>query len=71
MANQWNVTSNGPGILLEGLAWNPYSVPGGYNTDGLGILTFGFVWGIASIWAQCSAGVTTEWEDCACTPTCT
>lgn len=63
MAVAFNADFNGPGLLLGGLAWNPDDEPAtAYHLDGLGTLTFGFVWWLKSVWEPCDEDCDASWD---------
>jgi hypothetical protein len=54
---------NGPGLLLSGLAWNPDDEGlDVYHLDPLGVLTFGFVWWLKSVWENCAEDGDASWS---------
>lgn len=65
----FNVVVNGTGLELAGLAWwpwnaVPYSSSNAAIIDGLGLLTFGFVWNANNSWAPCNTVQVVAWAGC-------
>lgn len=70
MAAPFNVTYNGGGLELLGLAWNPTDLPDTWYVSGVGVVTFGFVWSLNDIWFDCCPIPETVWEDDSCNASC-
>lgn len=56
MAIAFDVTINARGQSDYGLY--------GYSVDGLGLLTYGFIWSCGSIWDVGQDPITTTWTEC-------
>lgn len=50
-------------VTINGRGLNDYGLYGG-SVDGLGLLTYGFVWPCSAIWDTCCDPITTAWVDC-------
>lgn len=58
-------------VIIEGLALVSDGFVGGHVAaqSGIGLNTFGFIWGGADIYEECAAcadDITTSWGDCDC-----
>lgn len=67
-----SIDTNGTGLLMGGLAWNPFTSAGHtYIVDGMGLVTRGFVWNSAAIWFNFFTPVNAVWTGTsACTNNC-
>lgn len=62
MALPYNVGVNGEALNTLGFEAND-------QFNGVGLLTFGFLWPVNAIWNPCGYGITTNWAACGATIT--
>ncbi len=59
-------TINPTGLLTDGFV----GYLGAYSISGLGLNTFGFIWGVNDIWTPFCECVEAVWVECACNSAC-
>ena len=68
MAVSHNVRIDGLAQLTYGLVGN--EAGGAMSISGYGLVTFGFLWGVADIWTDVGDCQVVTWDDCPCTVDC-
>jgi hypothetical protein len=65
MAAPFGVTTSGFGLELRGMVWNPFAYTSStFLIDGVGLMTFGFIFNSANNWFPPYATFTTTWVGC-------
>ncbi len=51
-------------VIVVGTALETNGLSGKNTISGLGLVTYGFIWGCSEIWSPADESITTTWEVC-------